>query len=150
MQPLQAGNGFQDFSVPLSKFFVLTFYRVWHWDVHIGQYRRNRTQTMLSVSLCVRFHCETTFMDAHTPFLLRVYDKIFCHTMTSSLTNEHTRNGVSVLTSCHFVIHASHAMIILPYARIAWYRYAASTDDTEGGRAQRSPGSISMGNTHMD
>ena len=36
-------------------------------------------------------------------------------------------------------------MIILPYMRIARYQYAASTDDTEDGRAQRSQGSISMG-----
>ena len=64
--------------------------------------------------------------------------------MTSSLTNENTRNGLCALTSCHFAIRACHTMIILPYARIARYWYAASTDDTEGGRAQRSSGVISM------
>ena len=68
----------------------------------------------------------------------------FWHTMTSSLTNENTRNGLCALTSCHFAIRACHKMIIFPYARIARYLSAASTDDTEGGRAQRSPGSMSM------
>ena len=60
--------------------------------------------------------------------------------MTSSVNNEHTRNGLCALTSCHFTIHASCAMIILPYTRITRYRCAMSTDDTGGGRAQRLSG----------
>ena len=54
----------------------------------------------------------------------------FCHTRVSR--------------DADFAIHASRAMSILPYTRIAWYRHAASTDDTEGSRAQHSPGCISM------
>ena len=55
--------------------------------------------------------------------------------------------------ACHvmliFCIHACQAMIILPYLRIAQYRYAASINDTEGGRAQHSPGSISTMGSYL-
>ena len=49
----------------------------------------------------------------------------------------------------HFAIQACHAMIILPYTRIAWYRYAVSTDDTEAAELSVFPSSISMIQTHL-
>ena len=50
------------------------------------------------------------------------------------------------VTYAQFAIHACHVMIILPYMRIAFYRYVTPTED---GRAQRSPGSISMGTLNI-
>ena len=99
------------------------------------------------MSLCVRFCCENIFKDVHTTFFLRAYGKLFCHTVDVTLTTENSRNGLCVMPSCHthvshdadFAIHACHAMISLQYTRIARYRYAATTDDTEGGRAALLP-----------
>ena len=80
-------------------------------------------------------------MDAHKPLFVRVYGKISIRDCCM-----HQIKGLCALP---FAIHASHVMIILPYTRIAWYRNAASTVDTEGGRAQRSAGSISMVKTQL-
>ena len=41
-------------------------------QIKLGLKHRNRTPRTMSVSLCVQFHCETIFMDAHTPLLLPV------------------------------------------------------------------------------
>ena len=53
-----------------------------------------------------------------------------------------------VSCDAHFATYACYAMIILPYTHIPRYQYAASTQNTEGGRAQRSLGSISMVQRH--
>ena len=74
-------------------------------------------------TVCVRCHLDIL------PYM-RVTRCLFCHTR------------VSVGDYC--AIHTCHVVIFLPYTRIARYRYAASTDNTEGGRAQHSPVSISL------
>ena len=54
----------------------------------------------------------------------------FCHSLASR--------------DAHFAVHECHAMIVLPYTRITWCRYVASTENKEGGRVQHSPGYVSM------
>ena len=117
----------------------------------VSLYHRNRTRRTLSVSLCMRFCYETILMDARTPFFYVCMAKYFAiqwhhHWPMNTLETVYVRRHLAI-HACHVMLilpYVSHAMITLPYTRIARHPYAASTDNTEGGRAQRSPGSISM------
>ena len=115
---------------------------------------RNRTRRTLCASVSVRFRCETivwtrayaicftrVWQHLHITWLLhashklQVWNSRTCqaHVVPDNFAIQHwpmktRRNGLCASPFCH--TRVSHA---------------ASTEDTEGGRAQRSPGSISMG-----
>ena len=84
--------------------------------MHVHTAHRNRTWRMLSVLLYLRFCCETIFMDTRTAFFLRMYGKIFCHTVDVSPMKALLHGSCAIPScQCHFAVHACYVMIILPY-----------------------------------
>ena len=104
---------------------------------------RNISCKMLSAPLCVQFRCETIFIGGSMPFWV-----FFVWQNWHSRRHEHL--PVETRTCDAILPHICVTWwSFLPSTRIARYRNAASTDDTDGSRAQRSPGHISMVTAHF-